>query len=330
MTDDSQNVAATRVLFNGDCKLPKEAVEPGIPSVFNPLPATIVTSPNTCTTGRRLTLANWIASRENPLTARVFVNRVWQQLMGRALVSTPNDFGLAGSTPDDALLLDWLADDFVNHGWSVKQLVRRIVTSAAYLQAPTFDRQHIALRAPRRLSAEQLRDALLQAAGLLTAKADGPPVWPDLPPEILSSNPAFLDDNQQRTKGWYASPKAEQYCRSLFLIQKRNTRVPLLETFDLPDNSTPCALRETSTSAPQALMLLNDSVAIEAARALAARVEREAEGDLPQQITRIFAIALQRLPDEVEAEACRRQLAKGDLTGVCRAVLNVNEFVYLD
>lgn len=188
----------------------------------------------------------------------------------------------------------------------------------------------MALRAPRRLRAEQLRDALLQAAGLLTAKADGPPVWPDLPSEILSSNPAFLDDNPQRTKGWYASPKAEQYCRSLFLIQKRNTRVPLLETFDLPDNSTPCALRESSTSAPQALMLLNDAVAIEAAQALATRVEREAEGDLPQQISRIFAIALQRRPDEVEVEACRRQLAKGNLTGVCRAVLNVNEFVYLD
>ena len=203
-------------------------MEAGFFSVFDPQPATITKSNNSSTTGRRLTLANWIASPENPLTARVFVNRVWHSLMGRPLVATPNDFGLAGSRPEDAALLDWLASEFVRQGWSVKQLVRQIATSATYRQAPTFTAEHFALRSPRRLSAEQLRDSLLFVSGLLTAKADGPPIWPDLPPEVLDSNPAFLDDNPEKTKGWYPSPKPDQYCRSLFLVQKRNTRVPLL------------------------------------------------------------------------------------------------------
>jgi hypothetical protein len=330
MTDDAANVAATHVLFQGDHKELRDAVEPGFPSVFNPQPAAIVPSPNKRTTGRRLTLANWIASPDNPLTARVFVNRVWQQLMGRALVATPNDFGLAGATPEDAAQLDWLADEFVANGWSVKELVRRIATSAAYLQAPTFDRQHVALRSPRRLRAEQLRDSLLHTSGLLTAKADGPPIWPDLPQEILTSNPAFLDDNAEKTKGWYPSPKSEHYCRSLFLVQKRNTRVPTLETFDLPDNSTPCPRRESSTTAPQALMLLNNVLAIEAAQALAERVKREAGQDPDEQIARLFDLALQRRPDDVERAACRPLLTAASLTDLCRAVLNVNEFVYLD
>jgi hypothetical protein len=294
------------------------------------LPATVVPSPNKSKTGRRLALAEWIASPKNPLTARVFVNRVWQQLIGRGLVSTPNDFGLAGAMPEDAELLDWLADEFVASGWSVKQLVRQIATSAVYLQAPSFDRQHVALRSPRRLQAEQLRDALMQTSGLLTSKANGPPVWPDLPPEILQSNPAFFDDNPERTKGWYPSPKNDQYCRSLFLVQKRNTRVPLLETFDMPDNSTPCARRETSTTTPQALMLLNSALTIEAAQAMAARVRRDVGQDGDVQIARVFELALQRPPDDAEAAACRRLLAAHSLTELCRAVLNVNEFAYLD
>jgi hypothetical protein len=277
-----------------------------------------------------LTLANWIASPDNPLTARVFVNRVWHSLMGRALVATPNDFGLAGARPEDAALLDWLASEFVREGWSVKQLVRRIATSATYRQAPTFTGEQFPLRSPRRLSAEQLRDSLLAVSGLLTSKADGPPVWPDLPPEVLDSNPAFLDDNPEKTKGWYPSPKSDQYCRSLFLVQKRNTRVPLLESFDLPDNSTPCARREVSTVAPQALTLLNSPLATEAARAFATRVQREAGAEPQRQVQRAFELALQRRPDESESAACQRLLSERSLAELCRALVNLNEFVYVD
>jgi hypothetical protein len=330
MTDDAANVAATHVFFQGDHKSPREAVEAGFFSVFDPQPAAIATAKNAQTTGRRLTLANWIASPENPLTARVFVNRVWHMLMGRPLVATPNDFGLAGARPEDAELLDWLASELVRREWSVKQLVRLIATSAAFRQAPTFTSEHFALRRPERLSAEQLRDSMLFVSGLLTAKADGPPIWPELPPEVLDSNPAFLDDNPEKTKGWYPSPAAEQHCRSLFLVQKRNTRVPMLESFDLPDNSTSCACRQVSTVAPQALTLLNSAVAAEAARSYAERVKREAGDDAARQVERAFELALGRRPDDAEAAACRRLLAQRNLAELCRALMNLNEFVYVD
>jgi hypothetical protein len=258
------------------------------------------------------------------------VNRIWHGLLGRPLLATPNDFGLAGSRPEDAELLDWLASEFMQQKWSVKTLVRRIATSATYLQSPTFSAEHFALRSPRRLSAEQLRDSLLAVSGLLTSKQDGPPVWPELPSEVLDANPAFLDDNAEKTKGWYPSPKPEQFARSIFLVQKRNTRVPLLETFDLPDNSTPCARRHVSTVAPQALTLLNSPLASDAARAFAERVKHEAGDEPSQQVRRAFDLALQRLPEQPESAACQRLLAQRSLTELCRALLNLNEFVYLD
>jgi hypothetical protein len=167
-------------------------------------------------------------------------------------------------------------------------------------------------------------------SALLTSKSDGPPIWPDLPPEMLDSNPAFLDDNPEKTKGWYPSPKGDQYCRSVFLVQKRNTRVPLLETFDLPDNSTSCARRDVSTVAPQALSLLNNALIAEASRAFAQRVERNAGEDRHEQVRRAFEVALQRAPDDSESAACENLVTDYGLPQLCRALLNLNEFVYLD
>jgi hypothetical protein len=341
MTDNSANIPATYILTRGDYKSPREVVEAGFPSMFDPQPAKLVKSNNRHTTGRRLTLANWVASSQNPLTARVFVNRIWHALMGRPLVATPSDFGLAGSPPENAELLDWLASEFVRQGWSVKQLVRQIAMSAVYRQAPAFARElgtqsavlsdvGSALRSPRRLSAEQLRDSLLFVSGLLTAKADGPPAWPELPPEVLDANPAFLDDNAEKTKGWYPSPTPVQYCRSLFLVQKRNTRVPMLESFDLPDNSTACARRQVSIVAPQALVLLNSSLAVTASRAFADRVEHDVGSAPAQQVQRAFELALQRNPVVSESTACERLLTERSLTELCRALLNLNEFLYVD
>jgi hypothetical protein len=330
MTDNAKDVSTTHVLFQGDHKSPRAAVEAGFFSVFDPHPAEIEEPLNPTTTGRRLTLANWIASPDNPFTARVFVNRVWQYLIGRPLVATPNDFGLAGSPPEDAAILDWLAIEFVRHDWSVKQLVRKIAASATYQQAPTSNAEHFALRKPRRLSAEQLRDSVLFVSGLLTSKADGPPMWPELSPDMLDSNPAFLDENPEKTKGWYPSPKPDQYCRTLFLVQKRNTRIPLLESFDLPDNSTPCARRETSTVAPQALTLLNGALTAEAAKAFAERVTRDAGSDPTLQVKRAFQLALQREPNGLETTACVELLSERSLAELCRAVVNLNEFVYVD
>ena len=330
MADNPQDVPVVQILFQGNYKEKRAPVVPGFLSALDPNPAAISTPPNAQSTGRRLALANWIASPANPLTARVFVNRIWQSLMGRALVATPNDFGLAGARPEDAALLDWLASEFVRQGWSVKQLVTVIVSSATYRQAATPAGGSFTTRQPRRLTAEELRDSLLVVSGLLNDKSGGKPVWPNIPEEVLNANPALLDDNKEKTKGWYPSPKSDQYARSIFLVQKRNTRVPLLETFDLPENSTSCARRNVSTVAPQALTLLNGSLAIEAARAFAARLERECGGQDDQALIRAFELAFQRAPVERELAATRKLLEQRSLAEVCRALLNVNEFVYVD
>jgi hypothetical protein len=335
-TDNTGPVAITHILKQGDYRSELDAVTPGFISALDPNAAVISAGANRETTGRRLTLANWIASPENPLTARVIVNRIWQMHFAEGLVATPNDFGLAGARPSHPELLDWLAAEFVREGWSLKRLHRLIVTSAVYRQSSadsgsgSASKRLYARQAMRRLSAEQLRDAVLAVAGQLTAKSDGPPVWPDLPPEVLQGNPAVLDDNAEHTKGWYPSPQAEQAARSIFLVQKRGISVPFLETFDLPGNSTSCPRRNLSTVAPQAFSLLNSPLAVAAAKKLAERVDREAGANPRAQVTRLFALALQRAPADDELAACLRLLRSRNLVELCRVCLNLNEFIYVD
>lgn len=347
MTDREGPPPVTKILFQGNHQQPREVVEPGFLSVLDPNPARLRPAAGPNTTGRRLTLAEWIAAPTNPLTARVFVNRIWQQHFGTGLVATANDFGLAGARPTHPELLDWLAGEFIRGGWSMKHLHRVIVLSATYRQgsqATVVSGQPrkteagslnaspdlLSRQTPRRLSAEQLRDALLATAGTLQLRPGGVPVWPDLPAEILQANPAFLDDNETKTKGWYPSPPAEQTVRSVFLVQKRTVRVPFMETFDLPENSTSCARRTESTVAPQALSLLNSPLAVGAARAFAERVRREAGADPGQQVDHAFRLALQRPPAEEERELCLRLARERSLPELCRALLNLNEFAYVD
>lgn len=339
MSDSKDDVAATHVLYQGDYRSPREAVVPGVLSALDPNPAEVTAPPNPATTGRRLALAHWITAAENPLTSRVIVNRVWQNLFGRGLVTTPNDFGLAGSRPTHPELLDWLASDLVRSGWSLKALQRRIVLSATYRQSsvpatgsPLRDAENSLLghQNLRRLSAEQLRDSLLAVSGLLTDKTGGPPVWPDLPSEILQANPAFLDDNATKTKGWYPSPPPEQNARSLFVVQKRTVRVPFLETFDLPENLTSCPCRNSSTVAPQALTLLNSPLGTAAARGLAQRIEAEGPAEPREQVVRLYELALQRSPTNEESSTCETFLKERSLVELCRVVLNLNEFAFRD
>ena len=347
MTDAEGEPPVTRVLFQGNLRLPRQAVEPGFPSVLDPNPAVIRRPNHGRTTGRRLALADWIASPSNPLTARVWVNRVWQQHFGRGLVATANDFGLAGARPTHPELLDWLATDFIQRGGSVKSLHRRIVLSATYRQESGSDAYHrwvessdsafprlsedadnllLGRQNLRRLTAEQLRDALLSASGLMDRRAGGTPVWPELPAEVLQANPAFLDDNETRTKGWYPTPAGGQHVRSIYLVQKRTVRVPFMETFDLPENSTSCARRDSSIVAPQALSLLNSPLAVTMAGALAERV-RLAGGD---PVSSAFQFALQREPIDIERARAARLMRDAGLTGLCRALLNLNEFAFAD
>jgi hypothetical protein len=351
-TDNPDKVAPTKIFYQGNHKAPRETVQPGFISILDPNPAEIHKPTNPKTTGRRTTLADWIASTNNPLTARVFVNRIWQEHFGNGLVATPNDFGLAGARPTHPELLDWLASEFMQRGWSVKTLHRLIVTSATYRQrsviSESVNSKSVRKRGAtslntdslmtgyshqilRRLTAEQLRDSLLAVSGLL--KLDhpgGPPIWPDLPPEILQANPAFLDDNETKTKGWYPSPKTNQNVRSVFLVQKKTVRVPFMETFDLPENSISCPRRTESIVAPQALSLLNSSLATESAGAMAERVQREAGEDQRKQVERAFVLAFQRRPEDDETKASLALLQKWSLVELCRALLNANEFIYID
>lgn len=347
MAKDGKDFPVTRVLEGGNLDQEREPVVPGFLSALDPNPAEIPPPARADSTGRRSALAAWIVSETNPLTARVAVNRIWQSYFGEGIVSTANDFGLAGARPKNPELLDWLARAFTRRttddptqpalAWSLKALHRLILTSATYRQSytasvteSTVPDELFARQKPRRLSAEALRDSMLAVSGRLLTTAGGPPVWPALPQEVLNANPAVLDDNKEKTKGWYPSPPEKSGVRSLYIIQKRNVRVPLLETFDLPENSTSCARRTISTVAPQALTLLNSPFAEEMAHAFAERIEREAGGTAEAQVERAFALALQRPPDAEERLACVEFHKERGLRELCRAVLNLNEFIYID
>jgi hypothetical protein len=261
---------------------------------------------------------------------------------------------LAGARPTHPELLDYLASELIASGWSVKQMHRLIVTSATYKQVssqPSKPASNLILiaakprRTPteidaenrllwrqnlRRVSAEQLRDALLAVSGQLREYPGGPPIWPELPSEVLVANPAFLDDNAEKTKGWYPSPAPEQPVRGVFLVQKRTVRVPFMETFDLPENATSCARRNRSIVAPQALSLLNGPLALEAAKAFSARVASEAGEYAEARVKRSFALAFQRPPEPDELRQCTRLLKTQNLAELCRALLNASEFLYVD
>jgi hypothetical protein len=214
----------------------------------------------------------------------------------------------------------------------VKHVVRLIVTSDAFKQECDLagNRGPFAPKL-RRLSAEQLRDAVLSASGLLLAQRGGPPSWPELPADLLNANPALLDDNETKTKGWYPSPLDRQDVRSIYLVQKRTVKIPYLETFDLPDNSVSCGRRLESIAAPQALTLLNGELMDRGSAAMETRVRvLSGSPDNEALIRKTFELALQRAPSDSELAACGEFLKERSLKELCRAVLNLNEFCFVD
>jgi hypothetical protein len=363
--DSGESAAPTRVLYQGDFSSPREEVAPGFVSVLFPAPA-VVQPPRANTTGRRTALAKWIASPENPWTARVFVNRVWQQHFGTGLVATPNDFGFTGARPTHPELLDRLARDFADGGWSVKRLHRRIVLSATYRRdsrvaedgvklALTLDPENRLLwrQNVRRLDAETLRDSLLAVSGVLLPYSAGKPVWPDVPEELRHAQPAILEAEKGgdggRMQGWYADPPEATDVRSVFLIRKRCLPLPFLQAFDLPDTTVSCARRDSTVVAPQALLLLNGPEGIRSARKLAERVlgkvSRSSDKEfVAESVVAVFVAALQRAPDKDERDLAEafltaqreRHRDRGDaadlaaLVDLCRAAINLNEFAYID
>lgn len=333
MTDSAEHTPI-HVFYQGDHKAPRQEVSFGFPSVLGTGPLKIQGDQREGISGKRRLLARWIASPENPWTARVIVNRLWQSAFGEGLVSTPNDFGLSGSMPEHAELLDWLAAELIRSDWSLKHIHRLIVTSHAYKQRSVISIQsengkHFASvrRGIRRLSAEQWRDATLQASGLMTNIAGGKPVWPELPEDVLQANPAFLDDNETKTKGWYASPKDQQFVRSIYLVQKRTVKIPMLETFDLPDNTVSCARRENSLVAPQALTQLNGSLTLEASAYLEARCRSTKAAE---RIEFLYHEVLQRSPNAEELKIGTNFLTKHSVMEFARVLLNTNEFLFVE
>jgi hypothetical protein len=331
------------LLFQGDITEPKEMVPPGLPSFFHPDPAK-VPEKGAGGASRREFLADWIVAKENPFTARVLVNRVWMHHFGKPLFSNPNDLGYAGGRPTHPALLDWLASEFVESGWSVKALHRLIVLSEAYRQSSDdtedgrrldpenrlYWRQNV-----RRLDAETLRDAMLAASGLLREKSGGRPLWPPLPEEVLRAQPGVLEALQgkdgERRQGWYADREEECDVRSVYLVQKRSVPIPFLQAFDLPDNTVSCARRDVTTVAPQALHLLNSDFTLRVARALAAKCGTGA--DESAFVRRVIARTFGRNAEPHEIETAAAFLRETDVNGrieFCRAMLNANEFVYID
>jgi hypothetical protein len=318
-------------LERGELGSPAEEVQPGWPRIlapdFQPEPARVV-PPRPATTGRRAALANWVAGPDNPLTARVMVNRLWQHHFGRGIVRTPSDFGVRGEPPSHAELLDWLAAEFVERGWSVKAMHRLMLLSATYQQSTRASPESLAQdpgnkllgRMNRlRLEGEIIRDSLLAVSGRLNLRMGGPGVFPPVPAEL-----------RQGGKDWTASPNPRDHVRrSVYIFARRNLRFPFLEAFDLPDSNMSCPKRERSTTAPQALALLNASDVLEAAQALAARVAKEAPSE-EERIALAYRLALGRRPSATEARLSREFLAGAPLSELCRALFNLNEFVYLD
>jgi len=330
--DEAANTSPpTHLLKRGEFTAKGPIVEPAFPTVLASAAPTIV--PLAESTGRRKALAEWLTSASNPLTARVIVNRLWQTHFGRGLVDTPSDFGSAGGEPTHPELLDWLATELIEQGWSLKSLHRLLVTSATYRLstraaiAPDIDPENhsISHQNRRRLDGEAIRDALLSASGQLDRALGGPGVFPPLPQELtkLSSKGAI----------WPVSPAArDRNRRSLYIFVRRNLRYPFFEAFDRPDTNASCPRRPVTTTATQALSLLNSRLSAESARELAIKVEREASGGVDAKIDRANLLILGRRPDHDERRFAREFFSSGTgtMAEYCLALFNLNEFVYVD
>jgi hypothetical protein len=350
---ETETIPPTHLLRRGDVKKKDAVVFPAYPRVLTTnLPNAADKHPN------RLDLASWLTRADHPLTARVWVNRVWQHHFGRGLVATPNDFGLRGARPTHPELLDWLAVELAERGWSTKHLHRLMVLSSTYRQAsraePGADPENIWLARMnrKRLEAEALRDAVLAAAGSLNEQIGGPMVRVPLEPEVYD----LIFTEGEPDGMWKPTPDRRQHSRrTIYLFAKRNVRQPLLEAFDQPDSLNACPERAVSTFAPQALILMNGPLAQAQSHEMALRLLREVGSDDRALVERAWRLALARPPLSDEARtavsflnaqtALLRSRPAGlryaDIAGVeparvaavvdlCLGVVNLNEFVYIE
>lgn len=286
----------TRIFRRGDWKRPGETVTPATPAVLHSFPAN---EPR-----NRLGLAKWIIAKENPLTARVIVNRIWQQYFGAGLVSTPEDFGARCETPAHPELLDWLAAEFIEKGWSIKHIHRLITNSAMYRQSSKITPQLLEAdptntwlaRAPRlRVESETVRDIGLAASGLLSRKIGGPSVYPPIPDGVLS-----LGYGAQMP--WPTSTGADRYRRAMYTFWKRSVPYPSMIVFDQPNGDFSCTRRVRSNTPLQALTSLNDQMFMETAQGLALRVFKEGGSSDKDKIQFAFRLCTGRNPNGFETK----------------------------
>jgi hypothetical protein len=322
---------AIHLLKRGDPDKKGKLVGPRAPAALLPA-ATPELPPETA--NPRSALAAWINDPDNPLAARVFVNRVWQYHFGQGIVATANDFGVNGSPPSHPELLDHLADAFLAGGRRLKPLHRLLLLSSTYRQASrspdaALGRRkdpdnRLLWRSPRRrLDAEEVRDAMLAMSGRLNSKAGGPSVVIPVESDLVN----LLYDPAQ----WKVTPDSGEHDRrSVYLLAKRNLRLPFLEVFDQPDAATSCPRRVSSTHALQALELLNGPTSHRLADAFAQRLEREAGPDRARQVERAYLLAAGRSPTARERELACKFLEQQPLREFALAVLNLNAFLYVD
>ena len=287
----------THIHVRGDFQRKGEEVVPGAPSVLPPIVSSTGAEPN------RLDLARWLVHPSHPLTARVEVNRLWEQLFGRGLVSTSEDWGTRGDRPSHPELLDWLATEFMRRGWSRKEMIRLIVGSSTYRQASRI-RTELADSDPRnvllarqgrfRVESEITRDLYLSVSGLLNPRIGGPSIRPPLPGDIAAL--AYANPIE-----WTQSQGGEQYRRGIYIFFQRTVPYPMLMTFDSPDSNTSCIRRSRSNTPLQALTLLNGPTFVECARAFGRRIVEDGPADAMERIRYAFGLALGRAPSHREA-----------------------------
>jgi len=293
-------------------------------------PPTEIPRPDGRTSGRRLALAQWIASPDNPMTARVIVNRLWQKHFGRGIVATLENFGKMGERPTHQDLLDWMAVEFVRGGWSMKRITKLMMLSDAYQMASAFsdaadsksDPANLYLWRfrPQRLEAEIVRDSMLAAGGNINLAVGGEPIFPYIPKEILAG--------QYRGK-WVNTPDGPAaWRRGVYVYQRRSLPYPMFDTFDHPDMNVTAGARNVSTVPTQALTLLNNPFVLSEADIFAERVRRQAV-DSRSQVILAYRIALARPPTDPEIAVGTALIEKQSLASFTHVVLNLDEFLYM-
>ena len=313
MIDIGPKAPETYVLRGGNFALKGEEVQPGFLSILDPTDAKVTPLPNS--TGRRTALAAWLTDPKNPLVARVMVNRIWHYNFGKGIVATPGDFGRMGSRPTHPELLDYLAANFVENGWSIKKLQRQILLSNTYQQSADLqpkaaeddpDNKLLSHWPRRRLEAEAVRDSMLFTSGLLNAKMGGPGVFPPVPAGTLSDLSATAAAGGWKTE----KDPAQNNRRSVYIFVRRNLRYPMLQEFDSANTFESCDFRKNTVTPSQSLDLLNNDLILQWAQSLAGRVLNDSGLTPDAQIDRAFKLTYGRSPSAEEQKLTADFLAR--------------------